>query len=65
MEWLINDDPFIVPDPGIFAGSNRQIPLLGVVVVDLKEKIPCLSFPDQEGVSHKLGRHIGHVLRPE
>src|SRR6266511_4676204 len=63
MEWLVNDNLFIVPDPGIFAGSDYGVTVLGVVVVDLKKKNRSFAFLDQEGVRYKPGMYISDILR--
>src|SRR5688572_876198 len=65
MKWLINNDLFIIPRPCIFACSNCQITLFGVVVVDFKEEIPRFAFLNEERVGNEFGGHIGDILRPE
>jgi hypothetical protein len=63
VERLIDNNFFVIPDPGISAGSDCEITLFRVIVVDLKEKIPGFAFFDQEGVRYKLGMHIFDILR--
>src|SRR6185503_17969677 len=63
MEWLINNDRFIIPRPGIFACSNCQITLLRVVIIHLKKEIPGRTLLNQERVCYKFSRHIGDILR--
>ena len=63
MERLIDNDLLIFPGPGICAGSKRQVALLGVIVIYLKEKIPSVVFLNEERISNKFGRQIGDILR--
>src|SRR5688500_2968801 len=65
MKWLINNDLFIIPRPCIFACSNCQITLFGVVVVDFKEEIPRFAFLNEERVGNEFGGHIGDILCPK
>jgi hypothetical protein len=65
MERLIKDHFFVFPRPGVRAGRNRQVTLLGIIIVYLKEEIPGLVLFEKEGVSNKFGRNIGDILRPE
>src|SRR5688572_15033719 len=65
MKWLINNDLFIIPRPCIFACSNCQITLFRIVIIHLKKEIPDLTFLNQERVSNKFGRYIGHILCPK
>ena len=65
MERFINDQLLLFPRPGVFAGGDSQIALLGIEVVDFKEEIPRVAFLDEERVGDEFGGYIGDVLRPE
>jgi hypothetical protein len=62
MEGLIKNDLFIVPDPGVFTCGDCEITLFGVIVVDLKEKIPGFTLFDEDRVGDKLGTYVGYIL---
>src|SRR5687767_3944765 len=62
MEWFIENQLFILPCPCIRAGRNFQVTLLSLVIVDTKDEVPRIPLLDEEGVSNKFGRHIGHIL---
>src|SRR5690349_4881017 len=65
MKRLIDNDLLIIPGPGIFTARICQITLFGVVIVDLKEKIPGFAVFDQEGIRYKARMHILHIFRPK
>ena len=44
MERFIQDDFLVFPRPGVIAGRDCQISLLGVVVIYFEEEIPGLAL---------------------
>ena len=63
MERFIDYELFIIPGPGVGAGSYSQISLLRVVVVHFEKEIPDIALFDEERVGYEFGGDIGNILR--